>query len=292
MKKSPIFHAANFAINVLLISSLLLTLFGAAWEYSTRQYLEGFSNAVIPYASSPEKKVTAIIAWMEHGPARQIEDPETDAEDRDPVDTLNYQELLRVCGTATNAFVNLASSGGIETRRLLLLDAQGLSTNHVVAEVRMEGRWVIVDPSFHALLRNRYGRLLTRQELAQPSVLRDATRNLSGYDPGYNYEHTTLVHLSRVPLIGRFLPGILNSIFPGWEETINWTELIERQSYTTLFIGIALLFLGLCLQWMIARYGRKLGMIPTGPWEQLRQGSAALFVVTSFRKSAKQSPTV
>ena len=123
MKNESIFRAVSLFVNVLLISSVLLTLFGLGWEYSTRWYLSGFSNAVLPYSSSPEKKVAAILAWMERGPARETEYYSDDAEDRDPVDTLNYKELLNVCGTATNAFVNLASAGGIEARRLLLLDA-------------------------------------------------------------------------------------------------------------------------------------------------------------------------
>jgi hypothetical protein len=187
MKKESIFRAVNFSINILLISSVLLSLFGLGWEYSTRWYLSGFSSAVLPFSASPEKKVAAILAWMEQGPARQPEYYSEDSENRDPVDTLNYKELLNVCGTATNAFVNLASAGGMQSRRLLLLDAQGMSTNHVVAEVLIDGRWVIVDPTFHAILRDSEGHLLTRQELARPEVFREATRKLENYDPSYNY---------------------------------------------------------------------------------------------------------
>ena len=135
MKKESIFQAFSFSVNALLISSVLLILLGLGWEYSTRCYLSGFSNAVLPYSSSPEKKVEAILAWMEHGPAREAEFYGDDAEDRDPIDTLNYKELLNVCGTATNAFVNLASASGIDARRLLLLDPGSMTTYHVVAEV-------------------------------------------------------------------------------------------------------------------------------------------------------------
>src|SRR5690242_16443348 len=143
MKKESLFQAINFSINILLICSVLLSLFGLGWEYSTRWYLSGFSNAVLPYTANPEKKVKAILAWMEQGPAREADYYSDEAENRDPVDTLNFKELLSVCGTATNAFVNLASAGGLQARRLLLLDAQGLNTNHVVAEVRIDGRWVV-----------------------------------------------------------------------------------------------------------------------------------------------------
>jgi hypothetical protein len=230
MKKQSTIQAAAFAVNILIISSVLLIFFGFAWECSTRWYLSGFSNAVLPYTSSPEKKVAAILAWMEHGPARETEYFSDDAEDRDPVDTLNYRDLLDVCGTATNAFVNLASAGGIEARRLLLLDDQGMNTNHVVAEVHMDGRWVIVDPAFHAILTDSKGHYLTRQELANPIVLQEATRNLADYNSAYNYEHTAFIHFARVPLVGRFLQNELNSSLPFWQERINWTVLVERQS--------------------------------------------------------------
>ena len=110
------FQGITFSVNILLISSVLLILFGLAWEYSTRCYLAGFSNAVLPHTSVPEKKVAAILAWMGQGPARSDEYYSDDSQNRDPIDTLNYKELLTVCGTATNAFVNLASAGGLEAR--------------------------------------------------------------------------------------------------------------------------------------------------------------------------------
>jgi hypothetical protein len=277
MKKESVIQIVGFSINVLLICSLLLSLLGLVWEYSTRRYLSGFANAVLPYSSSPEKKVAAILAWMDQGPARETEYYSDDSQDRDPVDTLNYKELLSVCGTGTNAFVNLASAGGIEARRLLLLDAQGLNANHVVAEVYLDGRWVVVDPSFHAILKDSAGHLLTKEELARPAVLQDATRNLAGYDSSYNYEHTAYIHLSRLPLFGSFLQSKLISVLPSWQESINWTVLVERQSNATLLAGILLLCFAVCLRRMICWYARKSSIILMGPWEYLSHTGVALF---------------
>jgi hypothetical protein len=285
MKKESIIQAVSFCVNIVLFASVLLTLLGMSWEYSTRWYLSGFANAVLPYTSSPEKKVVAILAWMEHGPVRDTEYYSDDNADRDPIDTLNYKELLNVCGTATNAFVNLASAGGIEARRLLLLDAQGMNTNHVVAEVHLDGRWVIVDPSFHAILTDSGGNLLTRQELARPSVFRDATRNIPGYDPSYNYEHTAFIHIARLPLVGHFLQAKLGSVLPSWQERINLTVLVERQSYDTFVVGLVLLCLSLGLRRMIWWYGRRHSIIPMSPWEQLRTGGSALFSAIPAAKS-------
>jgi hypothetical protein len=281
MKKESILQAASFAINALLISSVLLCLFGLAWEYSTRWYLSGFANAVLPYSSSPEKKVATILAWMQQGPARETDYYSDDSQSRDPVDTLNYKELLSVCGTATNAFVNLASAGGIGARRLLLLDAQGLNANHVVAEVYIDGRWVIVDPSFHTILRDASGRLLTKEELVRPDVFADATRNIPGYDQSYNYEHTAFIHLARLPLVGRFLQSKLDFALHSWQERINWALLVERQSNATLFAGIALLCVAICLRWAIRWYGKKASMNLLGPWEQLSNAGVALFSAAS-----------
>jgi transglutaminase superfamily protein len=277
MKKENAFHALAFLVNMLMISSVLLILSGMCWEYSTRTYLSGFSNAVLPFTSSPETKVTAILSWMDQGPARSTDYFSDDGENRDPFDTLNYKELLTVCGTATNAFVNLASAGGIEARRLLLLDEQNLSTNHVVAEVRLNGDWVIVDPSYHAILRDDEGRFLTRQELMRPEVFREATQNIPGYDPRYNYEHTAFIHVAGLPLVGGYLQGKMSALVPSWQEKINWTVLVERQSYDTIVVGILLLICAIFLRRLISWYGGRISVVSISPWEQLRRAAMALF---------------
>ncbi len=287
MKKENVLQVIGFSINTLLICSIILSLFGMAWEYSTRWYLSGFANAVLPSTSSPEQKVTAILSWMSKGPSRETEYYSDDGENRDPVDTLNYSELLNVCGTATNAFVNLASAGGLEARRLLLLDEQNKSTNHVVAEVLLEDRWIIVDPTFHLILRDSAGHLLTREELARPDVYLDATRNIDHYDIRYNYEHTAFIHLARIPLIGSFLQDRFNSFLPAWQDEINWTVLVERQSYSTAIVGITLLFLALFLRRLLVWYARKSAIhpIPIGAWDALKNGSMALFSPASAARA-------
>ena len=80
-----------------------------------------------------------------------------------------------VCGTATNAFLNLSRSAGLHARRLLLLSPQHFA-NHVVAEVLVDGRWIIVDPTFRLILRDAQGHTLTRQELRDPVSLRPGHR--------------------------------------------------------------------------------------------------------------------
>ena len=280
---------------MLVLAAFLMTLMGLGWEYSTRVYLKGFSDAVIPYAASPEDKINAILTWMEHSATRRTEAADDEPQNRDPEDTLNYQELLRVCGTATNAFVNLGSSGGLSTRRLLLLDSEGLNANHVVAEVWMNERWIVVDPSFHIILRDDNGQFLTREQLSIPRVFNRAVRNISGYDRDYNYKYTMHVHVTALPYIGHSLVRFLNFIFPHWDDSISWTILVERQSYAVLVTGIVLMFLGLLLRGIIDWYGKaRLSVAPVGPWEQVKRGGFVLLASPSQRAeifSGIEAPT-
>jgi hypothetical protein len=51
-----LFRAVWYAGNILLILAVLLAAYSAVWEYSTRKYLKGFSDAVVPFSSSDEAK--------------------------------------------------------------------------------------------------------------------------------------------------------------------------------------------------------------------------------------------
>jgi hypothetical protein len=240
-------------VNVLLIVSLGAVVYCAAWEFSTRSYLRGFSDAIIPVSDNSAQKVEAILAWMEHGPARRMT-RDTDALDtRNPENTLNYHQLLEVCGTATNAFVNLAQSSGLHARRLLLLNEKRRS-KHVVVEILIDDRWVIVDPSYHKIFRLPDGRTVTRTELQNSVIFQSVTQSIPDYPQSYTYERTAHIRLSRIPLIGRYLRRTLDSVWPSWEETINWTLLLERESFAMLIVSILLLCFALTARLFFCRY--------------------------------------
>jgi len=245
MNRHPALRNVWYAVNGLLLISFLIFLYALIRDYSTREYLKGFSDAVTPAGATPEEKISEILAWMEHGPARRTGNASANAV-HDPEQTLNYQSLLRVCGSATNAFVNLANSSGLRSRRLLLLDADR-GARHVVAEVYVDGRWIVVDPAFRYVPHGADGRLLTRQELGEPGVFQQATRNVPNYNPTYTYESTAHVRLARIPIVGRFLRGALNRVIPGWEDSVWWTLLLERRSFALLVISI---FLVVFLFWV------------------------------------------
>jgi hypothetical protein len=276
MKGYPIVRVCWYLSNILLAVSLGFVIYSAGWEFSTRSYLKGFSDAVIPSSDDSEQKVEAILAWMQNGPARRnTQDPDA-LDARNPEDTLNYHQLLEVCGTATNAFVNLAQSSGLRARRLLLLDEHRLS-KHVVVETLIDNRWIVVDPAFHSILRLTTGRPATREELRNPEIFRAATQTIPNYPSSYSYESTVHVRLGRIPLIGKFLRRSFNFIWPSWEESINWTLLLERESFAMLMISILLLCFALAVRLFLSWYCfRKLGIVRVRLRDQLVRAGEVL----------------
>jgi hypothetical protein len=276
MKKYPAVRVCWYVVNVLLAVSLGAVLYGAVWEYSTQSYLKGFSDAIIPASDNPEQKVEAILAWMAHGPARRSVVDTGDLGMRDPEDTLNIEQLLTVCGTATNAFVNLAQSSGLHARRLLLLDEKRTS-KHVVVEVLIDGRWVVVDPSYRSFLRLPDGRLVTRAELQNPDILRAATQAIPNYPQSYSYERTVHVRMRRIPIAGTYLRRILNYIWPSWETTINWTLLVERESFAMLVASSLLLCFAVAMRLLLAWYCfRRLGIRRIRLRDQIKRATQVL----------------
>jgi len=121
----------------------------------------------------------------------------------------------------------------------------------------MGSQWVVVDPSYHFILRLPDGRSPTRTELKDPAIFRAATRSVSNYPQSYTYESTVHVHLARIPWIGKRLRGILNFIWPAWEESINWTLLVERESFVMLIASLFLLCLTLAVRFFLGWYCRR-----------------------------------
>jgi len=253
VKHQSIFRVSWWTVNILLLGALLATIYTGYWEMTVREYLDGFSDAVVSDSAAPMEKVDAILRWMRYGP------PRPDAPDlavlsaRDPQDTLNYHQLLEVCGSATNAFLNLSRSTGLQTRRLLLLSSDR-NTKHVVAEVFIDGRWIIVDPSYRAVMRDAQGRLLTRKDLQDPEIFRQATANIPHYLPEYSYERYAHVRLSALPFQGFHIRALLDRFFPTWDEYIEWSLLLERRSFFYFFLSmctvLVLLLLRIFLGWL------------------------------------------
>ena len=246
---------------MLLAAAFVLMMYWCQREYSVRSYLDGFSDAIVANSLPAEQKVQAILDWMRAEPSRVIAaDPDTLSK-RDPEMTLTYKQLLNVCGTATNAFLNLARSSDLRVRRLLLLSPDH-NTKHVVAEVLIGERWIIVDPTYRVIMKDGRGHSLTRNELKNPAVFAEAAVVIPNYPREYNYDQFTHVRLARLPLAGLHLGRLLDKVYPGWDEAVDWSLLLERESFFYLVAsGMATLFF-LLLRAVLAWYADSRLRIP------------------------------
>lgn len=249
--EKPVFRSLWWLVNLLLLLAVLFTVWTGVWEYSVRRYLRGFSDAIIPEAAAPLEKVQAILGWMRFGP-RRLEAPDLDLLSvHDPTDTLNYRQLLRVCGSATNAFLNLARSSGLPVRRLLLLTPDR-NTKHVVAEVLLDGKWVVVDATFRVIMKDGRGNLLTRRELHDPAIFREATSLIPNYIQEYDYQNFAHVRLAGLPFHGFHIREWLDRYFPTWDEYLDWSLLLERRSLLFFFLSFNSLMILLILRVLLA----------------------------------------
>lgn len=274
-----LFRASWWTTNSLLALVFLSLIYSAGWEYSVRQYLKGFSDAVVPALVSPESKVESILTWMRSGAPRSMAANPEELSKRDPEATLNYQQLLAVCGTATNAFLNLSRSAGVTARRLLLL-APDRSTKHVVAEVLLDDRWVIVDPTYRVIMRDPQGRMLTRQDLKLPQVFDQAIAAIPGYPPNYNYTSYAHVRIARLPLQGLGLRRALDWAYPGWDEALDWSLLLERESFAVLVTSASLTIFFLLLRAYLGWYADQRLKIPRFHFREHFIRAAATFFST------------
>jgi hypothetical protein len=275
MKNHPLFRFVWLLGTALLLGSSASLIFSLGWEYSTRQYLNGFSDAIVPKKAAPEEKVRAILDWMKSGPTRRSDSAKGILADRDPEETLNYDSLLQICGSATNAFINLALRSGLETRRLLLINDQG-QAKHVDAEVWIDNRWIVVDPTFRTILRGSDGAMLTQEQLADPQTLAIATRGLTNYLPGYTFERTTYLHLERFKLLGLVLAKAFDAIAPGWERSQVTTLIVERESFAACAFASLLCMCFVLLRVLLSWYARaRLGIHRVHFTERLRRGGLA-----------------
>src|SRR5215470_10696648 len=260
MPKHHVFRALWWSSNLLLAVALIAVAYAGYREFAIRWYLDGFSDAIVPGIMPAEPKVQALLDWMRVEPSRAQDNPDG-LSTRDPHVTLNYQKLLQVCGTATNAFLNLAREDELRVRRLLLLTPDG-TTKHVVAEVQIDGRWIVVDPTFRMIMHDARGRMLTRADLQRPDLLAEATRGISNYPGEYTFDHVAHVRLARLPFQGFHLRKVLDFIYPSWEEAVDWSLFLERESFFYLVLSVVTMLFFLVFRQILGWYADSMLRIP------------------------------
>ena len=247
----------GYGASALAIGGLVLLLYGLAWTYSTHRYLKGFADAIIPIDGTPQQKTEALLTWLRYEPGRSGTLLQGgSATLRDPANIVQNARLLKFCGSASNAFINLADVAGLNARRLLLLDRAG-SVMHVVAEVQWAERWVSVDPPSRQIFRDRSGRALTKQELRDPWAFQDAISRIPNYSPAYSFERTAYLNLKRIPFLGTLGQRTLDRFFPGWEEAIDWGYFAENPSLWPALVSLPVLLLSVLVRLFVNGYGHN-----------------------------------
>lgn len=277
-RQHPIFLALWWSTNVLLAVALIAVAYTGVREFGIRWYLDGFSDAIVPSILPPEPKVQGILDWMRIEPSRSQANPDG-LSTRDPYITLNYQKLLQVCGTATNAFLNLAREDDLHVRRLLLLAPDG-TAKHVVAEVLIDGRWIVVDPTFRVIMRDAHGRMLTRADLQRADLFAQATSVIPNYQREYTYEHVAHVRMGRLPIAGPALRKFFDAIYPGWEEAVDWSLLLERESFFYLVLASAAFLFLLLFRQILGWYADSMLRIPRFHFREHAVRAGAAFFST------------
>jgi len=246
---------------LLLATAFIAMLYSCLREHSVRRYLDGFSDAIVPNTLPAEQKVEAILNWMRAEPSRANTTNPAALAGRDPEMTLTYRQLLNVCGTATNAFLNLARSSDLRVRRLLLLTPDR-RTKHVVAEVLIDERWIVVDATYRVIMKDSRGHYLTRSELRDPAVFSEAAGAIPNYPREYTYDQFEHVRLARLPLEEVHLRRLLDGIYPGWDESVDLTLFLERESFFYLVLCAAATMFFLLLRALLAWYADSRLRIP------------------------------
>ena len=281
--KHPVFRAVWWSCNLLLAVALVAVAYSGYREFAIRWYLDGFSDAIVPGIMPAEHKVQAILDWLRIEPSRSPSNPDG-LSTRDPHITLNYQKLLQVCGTATNAFLNLAREDELRVRRLLLLAPDG-KTKHVVAEVLIDGRWIVVDPTYRVIMRDAQRRMLTRADLQRPELLAQATSAIPNYPPEYTYDRVAHVRMARLPIAGRYLGKLLDAVYPSWEEAVDWSLLLERESFFYLLLASTVSLLLLAFRQILGWYAESMLRIHRFHFrENLIRASATFFSTPEIKK--------
>jgi hypothetical protein len=213
--------------------ALLCTIGTGAREYSVRKYLSGFSEAVVPEAAAAREKVEAVLAWMSNGPPRLEANDGKILSPHDPTDSPAtaggvwkrygcFPEPVAQCGTGDAAAVAAHTRTDCRAR-----GSRGAAR-----------RWIIVGPTYRVMLNDAQGNPLTRKDLHNPATFLEATSQIPKCLPEDNYEDYVPVRLSSVPLHRFHIREQIDRFFPGWDEYLGCSLLLERRSFLFFFLSV------------------------------------------------------
>ena len=271
MRRPFIFRSLAFVTDGIALVSVVVLLYGVVWNYATAQYVAGFADSLVAVNGTAHQKCEALLKWVAStAPASRVY---LYAAHRSPFKILPENHGPYDCGSYTNTFVKLATAAGMRSRRLLLLDSVG-ATKHVLAEVWLDNRWVVTDPTTGAFFIAQHGRLLTKEDLRDAATFRNAIGRIPGYEADDDFSHATHIRLERVPFFGHQLRRALDQLHPGWDDAADWGYLPDHPPLWPILASMVLFPFGTAARILLDRYERKTLRLVRGPLHQRLYGVA------------------
>ena len=126
--------------------------------------------------------------------------------------------------------------------------------------------------------------MVTRNDLKNPQTFAEVIGRIPGYPADYDYQNYAHVRVARLPLQGFQLRSVLDRIFPGWDEKLDWSLLLERESFFVLTISAWVTLFLLLLRQLLARYAdRKLRMPRFRLRTHLSRAGSAFFTTPEIK---------
>jgi len=102
------------------------------------------------------------------------------------------------------------------------------------------------------MMKDAQGKLLARTDLQNPRLFQEAVAAIPGYVSIYSYERVAHIRVGALPVLGPYLRRMLDAVLPGWDETLDWSLLLERRSFAFLFLSVWAVIFSLLLRFALA----------------------------------------
>lgn len=113
------------------------------------------------------------------------------------------------CGSFTSVVGRLLVSAGYPIR-ILQMHCGPDPACHILLEVQLDGRWVVVDPSYNLLFQNTDGSIASYDQLHH-NFSAYAAQTPRDYNPAYRFEDARRTNWDKIPVLMPLLRGLLNA---------------------------------------------------------------------------------
>ena len=157
------------------------------------------------------------------------------------------------CGGYSNVLGRLLMELGYDVRKIGLEKGKQLSI-HQVIEVKLNDRWVVLDPWFNLLFRRPDDSLAGAVDLAR-NWKYYSQQTPDQYSPNYDYQAYHYTNWKRMGVVGKILRRIIDSEEPG-QEFSAFRYLARKDQYAPWFfagIGLIMLMIHVIIQLVMKR---------------------------------------